>query len=331
MKRGTRSFTFEIDNSNLKRALELRQEGNPEARVWLERACAEGDAKALYYKACAVNRGGFFYEMEKDSHTKSFLKASAEAGCPWAMVDYGHWSGEHAWFEKALESGDNYAYAHCYFFGHGIEKNKELGREYLKKAEREGNCLVYADTHDFLSDETEIMKWLEKGAEHGDPAVQFRLSRELEMSGKRGTVSSNMLHRAAAQCFYNSYWFLGFNCVHYDNLPKLAAKWYVKGRSIGFIRERIRNPDITNGEMFVYGQAFKRDVILSFNVVIQNEDDHFCDNAIRVYEQSTDSARRASLCFIWAFRGNPFLNRDVVRMIAQMVFKSREEETSVWL
>ncbi len=319
MKRATRPFTHEIDNPSLKKALELRQQGNPEARNWLEKACAEGDAKALYYKALAVADGGFFIKRGNASDVLCLLRESMKLGCVWAMFDFGDKVNNQFLIQKAFESGDNFVFAKCYSSGckDDIGINVTLGYQYLKKAEKEGNHLVYADIHNYNS--KNIMKWLEKGAFLGDASAQFMLSAWFDNSNPE--KSCYWLSIAAKQRHFKSMvklakcYRFGIGCAINETL---SAKYTIKCNVHYLICDHIiREPD--NGALFVYGQAFCNNA-MSY----QNLAGPMKDKAIDIYKRATCAARAAALCFTWAFKGNPYLNKDVIRMIAQMVYQSRE-------
>jgi hypothetical protein len=108
---------MEVKNSYLQKALALRREGRIDlALEALELACEEQDGMAWFFKGKALQTGGFGLKRNRSSFFACF-KLSAEANCPWGMIEYALFEDDVetklSWAKKAVASGDEFALATC--------------------------------------------------------------------------------------------------------------------------------------------------------------------------------------------------------------------------
>ncbi len=317
-------------SENLQIALSLRKEGNPEALQYLEKACAQGDGYALYFKAKAYETGGFF--LEKNWRLiESCYVASAKAGCPWAFSKtatyYVHGSVEHKhWIEKALASSDDYV---SYLLFDGLETyvSSEKALRALKRAAKQNNVFAQYSLHFWLKDKQEQMICLEKSAIYGDAEAQYSFALELHDLGDHNSAFSWYL-KGAKQKHWYCYKRVAEYCLRRNNIVQSAVFFMLYGEPL-LIRHRLEHRVTVDSiirlqELFIYGKGLRR-----YPSLVQQIGSDVCAQSIRIYDQSTDAARKAALCFMWLSKGIKGLYPDVRRMIAQMVFESRTDP-SVW-
>jgi len=322
-------------SENLQIALSLRKEGNPEALKYLEKACDDGDGYALYFKAKAHETGGFFLEKNWQL-VESCYVASAKAGCLWAFTKvatyYVHGSAEHKhWIEKAIASSDDYV-SYLLFDGLDTYVSSQKAIECLKRAAKQNNVFAQYSLHFWAKDKQKQMKYLEKSATYGDAEAQYSFALELHDSGDHNSACSWFLKGAKQKHWYcykrvAEYCLYGFSHVK-KNIVLSAVFFMLFGEPL-LIRYRLesqitKDSIIRLQELFIYGKGLRR-----YPSLVQQIGSDICAQSIRIYDQSTDAARKAALCFMWLSKGIKGLYPDVRRMIAQMVFESRTDP-SVW-
>jgi hypothetical protein len=162
--------------------------------------------------------------------------------------------------------------------------------------------------------------WLAKGALVGDCVAQYHYA--LHFFVKLEFDKAFYWLRLAADqflseaiCEIGGYYKNGCGC---ERNQVLAAKCFVSSGFLYRIIDHLQS-QIDSTVLFVYGQAFCNNA-MSY----QNLAGPMKYKAINIYKRATNAARAAALCFTWAFKGNRYLNKDVIKMIAQMVYQSRE-------
>jgi TPR repeat protein len=321
-------------SENLQIALSLRKEGNPEALKYLEKACAEGDGYALFFKAKGYETGGFF--LEKNWRlVESCYEASAKAGCPWSFAKvatyYINGSADRKhWIEKALASSDDYV---SYLLFDGLETyvSSEKALQGLKRAAKENNVFAQYSLHFWLKDKQKQMSCLEKSAEYGDAEAQYSFGIELGDIGDHKTACSWFLKGAKQKHWYcyrrvAEYCLRGY-CHFKNNIVYSAVFFMLFGEPL-LIRYRLesqitKDSIIRLQELFIYGKGLRR-----YPSLVQRIGPDVCAQSIRIYDQSTDAARKAALCFMWLSKGIKGLYPDVRRMIAKMVYDSRADPSN---
>lgn len=308
---------MEFENPNLQKALQLRKEGNPESLLWLNKACEEGDGKALFFKGDALEYGGFFLEQDEEE-AQVFYELSANRGCPWGMAECAY-SEELLWRDKIFESKDDYACAVCFHAGLGVDESDKKAREYVERAIRQENPMAQV-LYACMSDSMEEF-WLQKAAIFGYPEAQCMLGCALEERGLKKEALFWFL-QGAKQKHKDSYYNVAF-CYKYGsgceiNRP-LSAVYFLKYGGNALILNNLMHTHVEQKELFIYGRDLKYNHAQRAMI-----GESTCAKAIQVYTERTDSARKAALCFIWICRHNQLLYPDLRGLIAKMIFDSRE-------
>ena len=134
-----------------------------ESVKWLKMAAEQGEPKAQFYLSVAYNRGfakaqnqlGGVYEfglggVPKDANEAlNWYRKAAEQGEPQAQWSVGadfYFKGDYAeavkWFEKSAAqnySGGQLMLGMCYFLGQGVDQDKTIGYDLVRKAAEQGN------------------------------------------------------------------------------------------------------------------------------------------------------------------------------------------------
>lgn len=312
-----------VENENLRKALLLRKEGNPEALTYLNRACDEGDGKAWYFKGRAYQQSGFFLESDFEQASICFRKSSI-LGCPWGTAEvarsYGRMDPKRdAAFELVRKSKDEFACA-LYYSYDMVDKNMEFTN--LVHSAQKGNMVAQYLLY-FLD---ENLNWLEMAAWNGEPCAQKKLGFEYKMAGDYEKAFYWSL-KAAKQNNHSATVYVAKVYRNGDGCkisPRLSAFYMLKSKNIKEIRFALRqNAYLKNSdrlqELFVYGKSLK------FNpYLVDCIGEEWCLQSIRIYDESTIAARQAALCFLLFFRRHKVLSKDVQRIIAKLVYDSRE-------
>lgn len=279
----------------LRKAFDLRRNGKyPEALAQLELACDE-DGLAWYVKGEAYYEGGWGLYHNSDNARKCFKKSS-ELRCEYGIISYLQIEG---FGIDGMDTDDPFSKYLCNY-----------NQKHALLACQRGNILAYSYCDD----------WVEKGCELNCPHGLC------EMGEK--TKNIQYFYRGAKQkhkeCMYhlrNAYLYGNFNTK--INIRK-AAKLSVELKDFKVIWRRLDHVDLSPEEEFIYGQAFNDPVIFAeFNTLCESP--YHC---LGVYHACTNAARWTVLCFLSL---TTILSKDTRGIIARMVWKSRKNETSVWL
>lgn len=168
-------------------------------------------------------------------------------------------------YRQAAESGNaegQYRLGKCYLsgrgkVGHAIEKNAQLGVEWLRKAGEQGHC----DAQYLLSrglydnnvgiDEREAVKWMRKAAEQGHCGAQYELG-DVYMRGRGVNIDEReavkWLRKAAEQ---------GHRVAQHD-----LGYAYMQGRGVGFDEREAEKwlrayTGDNNEAMYLLGMAYQ--------------------------------------------------------------------------
>jgi TPR repeat protein len=138
--------------------------------------------------------------LDRGDYKKAYalLRPLAEAGDPWAQVNYGGLtlSGLAGrpdpaeackWFQRAAEQGSAPGQSNlgeCYYRGEGVAKDWARAVEWFQKAADQGDPAaqnnlgaMYAQGEGVTADVAEAVKWLERAASQGYPQAMHNLSK----------------------------------------------------------------------------------------------------------------------------------------------------------
>lgn len=286
-----RVWIDKLENENLKRALYLRMERKfSEALESLNQACKEGDGNAWFFKARAYRLGGWTL-LENEQLYGHCLEEARKVNCPWTYQNgCGDAYGRGLWYKNANE--------------------KDLAELKFVEAHALGNPLATLELYLIHRD----YKILESVVAFGDEYTQFVYFSSIGEKRLRCELAETKFNLAlydVGNALYASCEYLKFTEFVIANKLMMDFDDCVK----------VRNKSSQNlRELFCYGRAVK---LYTSNFCYVG---HRCyDRANRIYKESSDRAKAATLCFV----GLRLLPKDMRRMIGELVWCSRFDP-AVW-
>jgi TPR repeat protein len=182
------------------------------AKVWMEKAAAQGNLQAIGDLGVMYLRG---YGVKEDyARARSLLEKSANGGHPAAQVLLGNmyadgkgvkqdWTQARAWYEKAAAQGDagaQFLLGDMYANGQGVEQDWAQARTWYEKAAIQGDAkaqttmgIMYAQGQGGEKDLAKAREWYQKAADQGLYEAKGMLA-ELEIG--EGTAEAGKVVRA---------------------------------------------------------------------------------------------------------------------------------------
>jgi TPR repeat protein len=171
----------------------LHQEiDNKKAIYWFERAASHGALEALV-SIGKMRLEGIGVEQSEGEAMKLFHRAAeqGDAEARYMIATNSEEDEAIQWYQLAAGQGHDeaqYMLGHSYWFGNGVEEDRDVAIDCFKKAAKSNNAMAkcrlgeaYRDKY-FLSPEGEGDEWLEKAVdwfeqavEHGDQMAQWQL------------------------------------------------------------------------------------------------------------------------------------------------------------
>jgi len=300
-------YVFKARNPHFKRALELRRDGKyKEAGKELTIAAdVDGDLEALIMKYEALCFGGFgmkrvlSFGMLTKQGRKDFLICK---NLRHVLVDY---YGKDDLFVLALLDFDDEREREC------VEK--------LMNSFEDGNVLSLVFYCKWFTYNT-TNPFLKLGAELGDASCCYYLLQQF------GSNDQSYVECGLKQ-FYDPigcYWDQHRSCV----LPRIDwMRFIINFDRIAYI-ERAYDSNLSEKEMYQFGKWVQKRYFPS------RVDNPFKTNTLpwnvylNTYIIVNRQCRKSVLCFLFYFK--PILGKDVTKLIAQRIWKSRKEEPELW-
>jgi hypothetical protein len=287
------SSFFKKLHPRLQLALQLRQEGK-NALSELCLACEEDKSGLAWFVKGEAYYGGGWGLLEDVALANICYEMSKHLGCEYGLVAY------YLTSDVKLPVQDYHLTDPFALFLANCEN-----RSYLDIACQNGNIFAFPYHHDYVS----------KAAEIGDAEGCFQVAEEkgdirlCQKAAKQGhTRSMHMLQNAY---LYGNY---GMRIDYYK-----ASKLTIKLQDFDTLNARFYRDMISPCELFNCGRYFfrkKEKFIL--------ESTFAC---LQMYSKVSTKVKSTVLCFLWM----KLLTKDTRGVIARMVWKSRKNETELWV
>lgn len=301
-------YVFNARNPHFKRALELRRDGQyKEAGKELTIAAeVDGDLEALIMQYEALVNGGFGmkrtlrYGSLLEQGKKDFLLCRSLRH---VLVDY---YGKDDLFVLALLD-----------FDHGGRERECV--EKLMNSFKNGNVLSLEFYCNWFKDNS-TTPFVKLGAELGDVGCCHYM---LEIVGS----TDQSYVQCGLKQFYNpigNYWDQHRSHV----LPRIDWMWYIiKFDRIAYI-ERAYDSNLSEKEMYKFGKWVKKRYFPSRVGNPFKTNSRPWDLYLKTYNTINQQCQQSVFCFLFYFK--PILGKDVTKIIAQRIWKSRKEEPETW-
>ena len=305
-------YVFNARNPHFKRALELRRDGKyKEAGKELTIAAdVDGDLEALIMQYEALVNGGFGIKCVMNFGTLSKIGKKDFLRCKdlrHVLVDY---YGKDDLFVSALLNWD--------------DRERVLESEQmLNDSFKNGNTLAIFFLAKFFWCNVflEHVPFIKLGAELGDATCCFYM---LQIVGS--SVQSYV--QCGLKQFYTSigdYWDLHRSHV----LSRKDWIWFLVHFDKSSYIERATNYNLSQKEMYQFGKWVCKRYFPSLETSPFNTKSWPWDLYANAFHSVNTQCQQSVLCFLFYFK--PILGKDVTKLIAQQIWKSRKEEPEIWV
>jgi hypothetical protein len=256
----------------------------------LNLACAEGDGKAWFFKARAYKMGGWTL-LENEQLSFACTEEARKVNCPWTYQN---------------GCGDAYGRGLWYKATH----RQELAENKFVEAHALGHPLATLELHYLYKDPkilTEVVAFGDEATQH----TYFFLVDKKYSSLKLAETGFTLACCEVGNMLYKSLEYIKFAEYTTKNRILLQFHDYIYHRNQA-------SQDLR--ELFLYGLYFKieRNSIFCCRSTIY-------DRAKRIYKESSERAKAATLCFV----GSSLLTKDTRKLVGELVWSSRFDP-AVW-